>query len=556
MKQLVFLPSNTAQRPRKDQEIIQAVARSHAAKIGRPRKPKLERPRSYVLTPDTSRSATPDQQDDGYHPIVLSQSSSWARSLVQRGNSDPFQSFAIPITPRVSQLLSFYATEILPIKYSTCMVPSASNSAIIGFRSVEATDDYHSVLAVLQDESSAVGFLLAQMTAMAELSQTQQHSREAMRFKARALAELKTQIAKPDRAHTALIESALGLLHAAVYAGDIAEARLHLEFVKTLLEERALRCGLNSIDIVLLFRVLYMDLAVSATYMAQTVLDVDRWVPGMLNIALRQTKPDFHFRPPPIAGFLSNIDASIADPLLTIFFECRRILWVWWLQPAQAVLESGPDIFTIATHPETYTFRWLYSQLYIYSCRLANRIASLQNDIPDLKKLASDAVPPESHALTRYIQRILSVALMALLGASCTKILVAGQPLTLGSELMLDRLKSALRPALTSLSESEIGRDYSTVQRWPNLGRTLLWCTFIGAAVERVNAQKAGGQISVTDSKAATPFSDQFVCVVKHMQLRSKEDVTELMKRFIYNEHMLPDAKVWDDALHGCGLAG
>lgn len=553
MKSLVFLPSNTAHRPRKDQELIQAVARSHAAKAGRPRRGKR---RSDVWTPQVSRANTPDQQGDGDGDgdgNNAAQPAPWARSVIQRGNSDPFQSFAVPITPRVNQLLSFYTRNILPIMYSTSMVPSVSNTAIVGFRVVEARDDYQSVLSVLQDQNNAVGFFLTQTIAMAGLSESQQLSREAIHLKARALTALQDQMKKSGEPDTAVIESMLLLLNAAVYAGDIAEARLHLKFVKKLLDERAVRRGPQSIGIVLLFRILYMDLAVSTTYTIQTVLDVDKWVPEMLNVALQPTRPKSNFRPPPIAGFLANMDGCLTEPLLTIFFECRRLLWVWWRQPARAVLESGPDVFTIDTHPETFTFRWLYSQLYVFSCRLANHIGSLQYASPDLERLARDAVACDNKELVQYIQRILSVAMLTLLAASCTKVLVAGHPLRPGSELLLERLESAIQPALVSLSRSNTGQDLSMLDQWPSLGRALLWCTFIGATVESVVGLGAVGKVSSINPKAAAPFSDHFGLIVRRLHLQDKGEITTLLKRFIYNEHMLTDVEVWINALRGDG---
>ena len=522
MTSLVFLPSNTAQRSKKDQEVIQAFARSHAAKAGRPRKAK---PRSFVWTKETSRSTSPEEDE------VPS-----ARSLVQRGNSDPFQSFAVSVTPRVTQLLSFYAEKLLPVRYSTSMVPSESNNAIVSFRQVEAADDYRSVVAVLQDQSSAIGFLLSQLTIMADLADSQALRVESMKLKARALVYVRAQLEDKVQADLGTIESVLLLLNAAVYAGDMLEARLHLKFLKRLLEERALQHGPHSIGIVLLFRALYMDLAVSTTYTTKTFLDVNSWVPEMLTIALSQTRPSPHFRPPPIASFLSNLDSSITAPLLTLFFESRRLLWVWWTQPARAVLESGPDVFTVDTHPETYTFRWLYSQLYIYSCQTSNLISSLQNESPDL-----DAGHLSEYSrIAPYTQRILALALLTLLSASCTKILVAGQPLRPGSSLLLERLASAIRPALVLL---DLDQDLQS----HGLDRALLWCTYIGVTIERITPTPTS--IIPVDGSITQTFAAHFARTVKYMRLGSKDEITRLLKRFVYTDRMLADNQLWNDAL-------
>lgn len=526
MTSLVFLPSNTAQRSKKDQEVIQAFARSHAAKVGRPRKTK--KPRSYIWTQEISRSTSPEEQDEAPS----------ARSLVQRGNSDPFQSFAVSVTPRVTQLLSFYAEKLLPVRYSTSMIPSVSNDAIVSFRNVEAADDYRSVVAVLHDQSNAIGFLLSQLTIMADLVDSQVLRVENMKIKARALKDFKTQLEKTSRPDIDTIESILLLLNASVYAGDMLEARLHLKFLRRLLEERALKHGPHSLGIVLLFRSLYMDLAVSTTYMTGTLLDVDRWVPEMLTIALSQTVPSPHFRPPPIATFLSNIDSSITNPLLTMFFECRRLLWVWWTQPARAILESGPDVFTVETHPETYTFRWLYSQLYIYSCQIANQVAALQGHNPDL----SGTDLTDTSVITPYTQRILAQALLALLSASCTKILVAGQPLKPGTGLLLERLESAIQPALTLLEHE--ANVYSH-----GLDRALLWCIFIGAAIERLHGTYSDGAGARAAGAERRVFASYFIRIVHHQELHGKDNVIRLLKRFIYNDHMLPDHQLWSDAI-------
>jgi hypothetical protein len=221
-----------------------------------------------------------------------------------------------------------------------------------------------------------------------------------------------------------------------------------------------------------------------------------------------------------------------------LFFESRRLLWVWWTQPARAMLESGPDVFTVDTHPETYTFRWLYSQLYIYSCQLSNVIAVSSDEHLDLEGSRTfDATGAAS-----VVNRILALALLTLLSASCTKILVAGQPLRPGSDLMLERLGSALKSPYDLLT-----RDNNHDVDWNGLDRALLWCSAIGATVEQI-LERPTKPASATKS-SQTHFVEWFGNLVQLMRLKSKDAVAQILERFVYNDRMLPYPELWEEAL-------
>lgn len=107
---------------------------------------------------------------------------------------------------------------------------------------------------------------------------------------------------------------------------------------------------------------------------------------------------------------------------------------------------------------------------------------------------------------------------------------------------MIERLKNATEPAqrlLSSLRDSSI--------EWQGLDRALLWSTFIGAAVERLDQQPL--QSAAGTWPRINWFAGCFIDVVQHLQLRSKEDVAKMLYRFIYNDHMLPDPQLWNHAV-------
>jgi hypothetical protein len=537
MTSVVFLPANTQHRSKKDQEIIASFARSHAARAGRP-----------PATKKSSRFRNVKRSPQATNAVVHhgSQPGPWlSGSLLQHGNSDPFDAFAVSITPRFNELLSFYSSTFLPVTYSSYMVPSNSTDAIIKFRNVESADDFRSTLAVLQDRDSAVGFFLAQLTILSRITPSSELRIERLRLRSEALEALKAGIEGEGFTTDAIIDSVLNLLHAAVFDGDLAEARMHLIFLRDRLVARVSRQQANeSLGIVLLFRVLYMDLSVGVTYLTPTVFDVEHWVPQMLTLALQQAQTSTSFRPPPIAGFLANIDRALSEPLLNTVFECRRLLWVWWTQPTPVGNETT---LSIEAHPQTYTFRWLYSQLYVNSLRLSNLLVSLQDACPE--GLSPRNSPPTTSRQQRlsgkYIQRIVASSMLTLLSASCTKVLIAGQPLRAGSDFLLGRLRNDINPALEFLRHT----SFLASRQEEDLARAALWACCVGTAVESLKPPPSpvSSPVSDTSSAAVTnQFVDDFVFVARIMGLSSKPAVVHVLQRFIYNDHLLSNVTIWE----------
>jgi hypothetical protein len=537
MTSVVFLPANTQLRSKKDQEVIASFARSHAARVGRPhtaKKPPKTRDVkriSQVTNAVANRRAQPGPWLSG--------------SLIQHGNSDPFESFALSITPRFTELLTFYSSTFLPVTYSSYIVPSTSTNAIVKFRNVESADDFRSTLAVLRDRTSAVGFFLAQLTILSRIAPSPELRVERLRLRSEALGALKAGIQDNVLTGDAITESVLNLLYAAVFDGDLAEARMHLIFLRDRLVERVSHQERpRPLGIVLLFRVLYMDLAVGVTYLAPTVFDVEHWVPQVLTSALQQAQASQSFRPPPIAGFLANIDRGLCEPLLNAVFECRRLLWVWWTQLATVGNETT---LTIETHPQTYTFRWMYSQLYVNSLRLSNLLVSLQDAyLEDALRTSTDpAAPKQERLFGRYLQRIVALSLLTLLSASCTKVLIAGQPLRPGSDFLLGRLRDDIEPALDFLRHT----NFLASSHEQDLSRALLWACCVGTAVEGLKPPPSPVSSPGSGTSSATvtnQFADDLVFVARLLELSSKSAVVHVLQRFVYNDYLLSDHTIWE----------
>jgi hypothetical protein len=104
-------------------------------------------------------------------------------NLVQRGNSDPFDTYAIPVDPMVNGLLSFYRDSVMPTMFQG---PVAARAANAGW--MDCVDS-------LEDKGSAFGFLARCSAAAVIVAPNTDMASQAFIYQARSMASLRSVLA-------------------------------------------------------------------------------------------------------------------------------------------------------------------------------------------------------------------------------------------------------------------------------------------------------------------------------------------------------------------------
>ena len=536
MESISFLPPQSSQKSEKDRKLVQSRIRAHTAQHRLQQDAKKKR----QAAADYWRRLEDDEvEQDARNRSPRTPTS--PQSILRKGNSDPFSAYAIQITPRLNQILSFYIANFLPTYYDIALVPSPSSKTILSYRHVEAKDDYNMAVGLLQHHSAAHGFFLAYGEIMAELSGNRDLRVEMMKLKGLAMTALQAQIRKYGDDDSRTLDAVLLLFQAAVFSGDHAEATIHGNVLRRLLYQKVLREGPQSIDVGHLFQALWLNLSLSATFMTPTLLDVDDWAPSIFAATLEQCQLQLIHTGP--AASCRDIDHAVSGPLHTIFIDCRRLLLLYWTCPARMTSEN--DTASL--------FTYLYSEFFIHSSRLVNYLVSIRNG-----GLATDLDPtsPSIHedVFRWHTHHTLATALLALMSASTATILNAGRALTMATNILLVRLQNALAPVLaTCLSPSMSKREVNPDSADPrdNLCRAVWWALFVGTTIDHIPKSK-----QVHGTLVSTWFTDNFIALARHKQLHSPDQAKALLRRFVYTDDMLSNEVFWKSAFrdHQSGL--
>jgi len=107
-------------------------------------------------------------------------------TILRRGNSDPFESLAVSVTPRVNEIMSFVKDYFLPACYVT--------DSPAWIRAFGADKEWDDSVEVLREECCAPAFMLTYMTIMANMSQGDVLVTEQLTLKGKSTSALRTRI--------------------------------------------------------------------------------------------------------------------------------------------------------------------------------------------------------------------------------------------------------------------------------------------------------------------------------------------------------------------------
>ncbi|KIW23508.1 uncharacterized protein PV07_11700 [Cladophialophora immunda] len=313
---ITFLPVLEQGSSQRVRELHQATARSHAARLSHKwRKQKrsdvenANRQRQHVA----EESQPPGASEAAWNQALVSPG---LVSILQKGNSDPFNALAIHVTPRVNQILTFFKHGYLPMIYPAFM---GSEDAI---RRIEAlqNQEYRDGVLALRLECSAQALLFINVAFMIKISPHRGLEDEALLLKHQSIKALRRELVKGSAGQTQslVLDSVSMLFRGALIAGDLDEAALHANTLRKLLEQKYDQEG-GVADLGFLLRVLYQNKQLSVFRFSLSAFDVEEWVPKVLAAYLEPSKA---YLEPYRQAMLRRLDPCVsAKPLRALFVE-------------------------------------------------------------------------------------------------------------------------------------------------------------------------------------------------------------------------------------------
>ena len=302
--QVHFLPPNTLQSQNGTSELrsVKALVRSNAACFSHG-----QRLRRRQLEQEPKKS-----QEDVLADAITQYAP--PRAHFHKGNSDPFSSLAIDLTPELYDAVRFRATEWFPAIFSPWGSPWAAMSSRI------MEDE---VVAALQEDTSAATSSLHYLTLYPGSSRDQskavKYQRMRLKVKAASLLRKKLQTKPLDPQVCMIVQL---LFHAAVAAGDLQEALFHGTAIRDVLMKQQDWPGdlINS-------GTTWHDAHLSITFMQPTIFNIQASPNAMKDVfeLVTQVQPS-----------ITRVDAALDRNLRDLTIQNRINCWLLYCPGLQA----------------------------------------------------------------------------------------------------------------------------------------------------------------------------------------------------------------------------
>lgn len=552
-KQFAFVQALPLGRSKREQELEQAKARSHAAKVVHRRirdaeqgyqqsvlaaaKEREFETREYLLGKHggthtlreaiesfaaTSADRFTNHLADNHQtqPEATSLSLGSQEVVVQRwstrsapalippylslrqGNSDPFSAFAIPINSRINALMMYTREYYLPAISTDATNPE----------SVIRPEDWQECVSLLGDACTAYAHLArvaAFMSQPGHGNKSNELARQALVFNGKGTLLLRKRIEKGVVDHNTLYVMSC-FLAAEYYCRNFTAARSHAKMLGQLFPRDD-----APVDYSLLLSVLRLDSILALRSLTRPSFDVEKWVP---EVFARHHKPLLKMLPESISlGAMSiGLDESLIDDpkLQDVIVRLRQVLVLY-------LLSFGDPTFAV------YEFK-VFVRYVVYVS-----LARLVHHYLDAELLYADQATVDSVITGRaQVQAYTSLAAILWVRWVATgKNYTADGDMDVTNELLMDRLKEKMTDSEWMVSKNAQGL-YTCAR---------LWALYVGAYLEQ--AQIAGPASPESISKDW--FNVRLAQQAKAMGLVSWEQVHERLLRFLHADVLQPHGSTW-----------
>lgn len=501
----LFLTHNPKRGPGIDGAFARTAALSHAATVGH-QKRRASRAKAQTKHADDEfvlLAAEEKRRRDASNQVTAT---SGLLTILQKGNSDAFNSTAMRITPEMNDIMVFLKGYFLPASYGT--------ESPAWIRPFGADKEWDDSVACLNDQCSGLAFVLTYATIIARLSQSRENTVKLLTLKRESFSTLQYRLSRSRSGDNNVLTCVLFLFAAETFAGNLFEAIFHGKTLRKLLEQKADREGAASIEPGFLTRAIWYDVHLAESQMVRTIFDVDGWVTDMLEPTFKRTDD---FLASLSIDFTEGLDSGPLshEPLRTVILQYRQALWLW----TQPNAVSGEDGFS-ASH-------WVLGHSYINQGRLVNYHLDTQ------KRLKTTFVASTNSELLWQTQSCLAIGLLLFLAQFGGDPQISGTPLLPTVQNLMYHLRTVLGSALRAYGDldpnAEITRGSHNV---------LLWTAYQGAHYERKDPK--------TYPDPSTEWFNQTLAdFAQRIQLRTWPMIRERLEKVIYSDWVQPHGFDW-----------
>jgi hypothetical protein len=297
--ELLFVDGFNLGKSTRARELESANRRAHAARFAH-RRQKQQQVDVHEAVPRSAGKVVlsweEEMSEDSQYCVTIQRKKYDEKplSLLREGNSDPFDSLAIVVTPQINEVMSFVRDVVIPSIFFTpyfrrCAKGVQSeptvmqNSRVISSRG--AIRDWNLVKNSLHDECDAISCIAGLLSLMGHLTSESvgRNHLAALKMQGRAAELLRHTLARRNQGNldseTQLAWRVFWLFRGECMLGDVAAARVHCKMLRHI-AERGLQHG--TFDVQFLVFILYNDVDLAARTMRRTILDLEVWFPSVM----------------------------------------------------------------------------------------------------------------------------------------------------------------------------------------------------------------------------------------------------------------------------------
>ncbi|OAL37309.1 hypothetical protein AYO20_03485 [Fonsecaea nubica] len=536
---LIFVLQSTSPQSQKEKELQDAERKAHAAKVAHARR------RHHVRGVGQVRHGRPARPSAGGGGGGRKKGNYWIDETAQEenvpaatlpitpqrspiplsphGSSDPFNAQAIPVTPRVHQVLQ-YANQSLLSLFATSYIrrlfadpwrryfDPKNYGALRDIKSFAWTWEWSS--AEEGALSSYVSMYAISITRFLPKDAHKEYSVMALSLRTRSLEVLRKRISDLDgtrRPDMTLIMCVMRLFRMDSFAGDVKAARLHANMIRGFadsvpeLEQRGHFIRM----------LVYNDIVSATNQLRRPLLDYKHWIQAFSN----ECHALIDHCLPPDPSDAEDIHHSVSlDPLRKAMKRLQ-----WYLSFGKSTVKPGTLREAEMIH------RWV--------------ILDAQRSMATLLHLYADLTDDhDSHQEPHLTNIALTLTLIMSLQKSLWEAKLNGIDICDSSRFILPRLERVMRSIIES----------STIEDLHYYREAHLWVFFVGAQMEQQKLKASHPSPARQKPQVAPPslwFSNMLVLQARFLNLWEWSDARELMLSFVLNEFWEPSPLIWYETI-------
>lgn len=496
--------NNLKPQPQNRQQIFKHVQRRYRPwKRGQEAKALRDSARVPRSTWSTKKSKDEVEKEAEKNKKALVPAPSSPKTLVGKGNSDPFSAFALPITAEANKFLTFYRDYYIPAAYFQIRYKT---------RAALANENWQDQVTGLHDFGTGYATLAFHSAAAVKYNPTMRPM--ALKFMNESMISLRQKIAQDSEK-----QDFPYIWHmTAIFAAEVTGANLQnaLTHGKMLFDLQKQMFAKGKLDYRHLLYQMYLDSQLSTMFLHRTIFDVDSWALTFLAPVGKAAA-----RHPQQVVFPDAIfDPSVDTEELQQWFRIRQEQLNYVFMRLQQKLTVVSPIVTT----------WRFARTCIFNGRMVHHYLNAEARLgrPGLQKEVKDHL---------YAQQYLALAALWHVRDPFMNPVLLGKPIYDGTAVLV-----ALRKAL-ELDRGSANSPYK-MSSWDRYRNARLWALYVGALAER-----APNTFSAQVVQSLSWFNTNLAEQAAAMGIRTWGAAKVIFNGFLYHESMSAQGSDWFELL-------